>query len=252
MWITLEEARSKEYIKSKAYAWLLHLAYLLFISIGIPKEKIRFRQHHMDEKAFYADDAWDVEINLKSFGWIECCGVHDRTDYDLKQHEKKSGVSLAALTEDGEKAHPHILEIAFGTDRPVFAILNLFYQAAEKKDGKPMFRVPYQIAPVSVAIFPLMKKDGLPEYAQKIDAMISHIYVTKYDEAGTVGKRYVREDEAGTPFCITVDYDSLKKKDVTIRERDTGKQRRVEEKELLPALAALFAGNALETIGKVM
>ncbi len=252
VWMSLEHALQQKIIKTKAYAWLLHLAYELFLGMGIPKEKIRFRQHHPEEKAFYADDAWDVEIELKSFGWTECCGIHDRTDYDLKQHEKKSGVSLEAHTDEGKKMHPHILEIAFGTDRPTFALLDLFFEPAAKGEGKPVLKIPYQLAPVKVAIFPLMKKDGLPEYAQKIYETLSREYVVKYDESGTVGRRYLREDETGTPFCITVDYDSLKKKDVTIRDRDSGKQIRVPEKKLKEVLHALFTGAPLEKEGKLV
>lgn len=101
--ILIEEAIKKKLIKSEAYAWCLNLAYKLFISFGIPKEKIRLRQHHPDEMAFYADDAWDVEIKLNSYGWTEVCGVHDRTDYDLKTHSKHSGQDLLASRENGEK-----------------------------------------------------------------------------------------------------------------------------------------------------
>lgn len=252
VWTSLDDALKQKIIKTKAYAWLLHLAYELFLGMGIPKENIRFRQHHIEEKAFYADDAWDVEIELRSFGWTECCGIHDRTDYDLKQHEKKSGVTLEVHQEGEGKMHPHILEIAFGTDRPTFALLDLFYKPAEKEQGKPIFKVPYHLAPVKVAVFPLMKKDGLPEYAQMMYEIINKGYVAKYDESGTVGRRYLREDEIGTPFCITVDYDSLKRKDVTIRDRNTEKQIRVEEKRVMDVLHALFAGASFEKEGKIV
>ena len=252
VWMTIEDALKNKSIKSQAYAWTLNLAFELFIGIGIPKEKIRLRQHHLDEKAFYADDAWDVEIELKTFGWTECCGIHDRTDYDLKQHEAKSGTPLKVPEgEGGQQVYPHILEIAFGTDRPTFAILDLFYQPADKGEGKPIFKVPYKIAPVKAAVFPLMKKDGHPEYAQKVYNLISKKYVAKYDESGTVGRRYLREDEAGTPFCITIDYDSLKNNDVTIRDRDSGKQIRVKEDKLLFVLDDLLSGTKFETYSKI-
>ncbi|MBS3170836.1 glycine--tRNA ligase [Candidatus Woesearchaeota archaeon] len=240
--ISLETAIEKKLIKSKAYAWCLHLAYSQFVSMGIPKENIRIRQHLENERAFYADDAWDIEIKLKSFGWTECCGVHDRTDYDLKKHQEHSKQSLEAVRENGEKYIPHILEIAFGTDRPVFALLDTFYEKKEDGEGKSIFKVPYHISPVDVAIFPLMKKDNLPDYAEQIKILLEREFIVDYDESGSIGKRYLRAAESGTPFAITIDYDSIKNKDVTIRDRDSEKQIRVKEKDLKETLQDLISG----------
>jgi len=240
--ITLEAAIEKKLIKSKAYAWCLHLAYSQFVSLGIPKENIRIRQHLENERAFYADDAWDIEIKLKSFGWTECCGVHDRTDYDLKKHQEHSKQSLEAVRENGEKYIPHILEIAFGTDRPTFTLMDTFYEKKEEGEGKSIFKVPYHVAPVDVAIFPLMKKDNLPDYAEQIKVLLEKEFIVDYDESGSIGKRYLRAAESGTPFSITIDYDSLKNKDVTIRDRDSEKQIRVKEKELRDTIRALISG----------
>ncbi|MDO8628608.1 MAG: glycine--tRNA ligase, partial [Nanoarchaeota archaeon] len=188
--ITPEEAIKHEHIKTKAYAWCLALAYNQFLSIGIPKEKIRIRQHLPTERAFYAEDAWDIEINLNSYGWTECCGVHDRTDYDLKKHAEYSKQKLEATRDNGEKYTPHILEIAFGTDRPVFALMDLYYNKKEAAEGKTMFSLPYHITPIDLAIFPLMKKDGLPELATTIKQELEQDYIVDYDEAGSIGKRY--------------------------------------------------------------
>ena len=161
------DAVKKKLIGSKAYAWCVWLAYQQFVHMGIPKERIRIRQHHPDEKAFYAADAWDIEVQLNSFGWMEMCGIHDRTDYDLKQHEKFSKQNLQASREDGSKLHPHVLEIAFGTDRPVFALLDIFYNKSTKDEGKTIFKVPYHLAPIDVAIYPLLKKDGCQKLQRK-------------------------------------------------------------------------------------
>ncbi len=251
-WMSLDTAIKLNYLRNKAYSCMLSIAYTFFADLGIPKEKIRCRQHHKDEKAFYADDAWDIEIELHTFGWTECCGVHDRTDYDLKQHEKKTGVSLDARGEDGATIHPHILEMAFGSDRIVFALLDIFYTPAEKGEGKPVLKIPYPWTPVNVAVLPLMKKDGLAEYAQHIHEMINVQYVSQYDESGTVGRRYLRQDEAGTAYCITIDYESLQNKDVTLRDRDTGMQIRVPEKKLISALEKLFGGAQFNKQGKVI
>ncbi|MBS3112809.1 glycine--tRNA ligase [Candidatus Woesearchaeota archaeon] len=222
--ISVKDAIELGYFKNKAYAWLVHLSYELFTSMGIPAEKIRLRQHNPKEKAFYADDAWDLEIRLNSFGWMECCGIHDRTDYDLKQHAKHSGKKLEARDENNVIQVPHVLEIAFGTDRPTYALLDIFYEYKDKEEGKTKFNVPYKLAPVKVAIFPLMKKDNLPEKAEEIYQELSKQFQCKYDQSGSIGKRYLREDESGTPFCITIDYDTLEKGTVTIRDRNTAKQ----------------------------
>ena len=225
--MTLDDALKKKFMKQSSYAWCVWLAYQQFVGMGIHVEKIRIRQHHPDERAFYADDAWDIEVQTNSFGWMEMCGVHDRTDYDLVQHEKFSKQNLQATREDGSKVHPHVLEIAFGIDRPVFALLDLFYSKIEKGEGKTIFKVPYHLAPVDVAIFPLMKKEGMPELAQQIKEKFEHVFVVEYDDGGSIGRRYLRAAEGGTPYCLTVDYDSLKNKDITIRDRDSEQQIRV-------------------------
>ncbi len=234
--ITVHEALEKGYFKNKAYAWAVHLAYSFFKAIGIPDEKIRLRQHYPDEKAFYADDAWDIEVKLHSFGWFELCGVHDRTNYDLTQHGKASGKSLTAFNEQSTATEkneiPNIIEIAFGTDRPTFALLDLFYAKIDEKEGKTKFMIPRHMAPVKVAVFPLVKKNGLSEAAQKLFDELQQEFSARYDAAGSIGKRYLREDESGTPYCITIDYDTIKTDSphygtVTIRDRDTEEQKRI-------------------------
>ena len=234
--ISLSDALKKKLLSTKAYAWCLHLAYTQFKNFGIPVERIRVRQHHPDERAFYADDAWDIEIKTNNFGWVEVCGVHDRTDYDLKQHSKASGVSLEATREDGTKFTPHILEIAFGTDRPTYALIDLFYEKKEEEDGKSIFKIPYHMAPISVAVLPLMKKPELVEVAEKINSLLADSFITNYDESGSIGKRYLRSMTAGIPFAITIDFDSLKDNSVTVRERDTGKQERIKIDALIEYL----------------
>jgi glycyl-tRNA synthetase len=247
-------AREKGYFKNDAYAWAVDIAYSLFLDIGIPKEKIRLRQHYPDEKAFYAEDAWDIEINLNAFGWFEICGVHDRTDYDLTQHGKKSGKDLHAFNEqstaDVKNEVPNIIEIAFGTDRPTFALLDIFYERIQEKEGKTKFKIPAHMAPVKVAVFPLVKKDGLSEEALKIFDELQKEFSARLDVSGSIGKRYLREDESGTPYCITVDYDTLKEDSVnygtvTIRDRDTEEQKRIHKNTLQETLSMLINGKML-------
>jgi glycyl-tRNA synthetase len=225
--ISLNNALKSNLIKSQAYAWCLWLAHQQFLNMGIPKEKIRIRQHHPDEKAFYADDAWDIELKLNNYGWTEVCGVHDRTDYDLIQHQKASGTLLQATTQEGKKYTPHVLEIAFGTDRPTYALIDIFYEKKQEEQGKTTFKIPYKIAPIQVAVFPLMKKPELTSLAKEIKVQLEDDFNIDYDQSGSIGRRYLRASQAGIPYCITIDFDSLKNKDVTLRDRDSEKQIRL-------------------------
>lgn len=240
--VSLADAIKKKYLKNKAYAWSLAVAYEIFLSFGIPSDKMRLRQHTLNERAFYADDAWDLEIELNSFGWTECCGIHDRTNYDLGQHSKFSKKELKALDLKNKKHIPHVLEIAFGTDRPVFALLDLFYEKKEKEKGKTIFKVPYHMAPIKAGVFPLLNKNGMPELAKKVFDDLSKEFLCVYDKAGAIGRRYLRAAEQGIPYCITIDFDSLKKKDCTIRDRNTERQKRVKLSKLKEVLRQLLSG----------
>ncbi|PJE81770.1 glycine--tRNA ligase [Candidatus Pacearchaeota archaeon CG10_big_fil_rev_8_21_14_0_10_32_42] len=237
----IEEVLKKKLVKSQVYGWCIWLAYKQFVNFGIPSERIRLRQHHNDEKAFYADDAWDIELNLNNYGWTEVCGIHDRTDYDLTQHSKASGVKLEASRENGEKFIPHVLEIAFGTDRPTYSLIDLFYEKKEESDGKTTFKVPYNMSPIDVSIFPLMKKKELLDLAEEIKIQLEKYFVVDYDITGSIGKRYLRSALSGTPYAITVDYDSLEDKTITIRDRNSEKQVRVEISKLKSVLFELFS-----------
>ena len=239
---TVEDALKNGLIKSQAYGWCIQLAYQLYLNFGIPKEKIRLRQHHPDEKAFYADDAWDIEVNLNTYGWTEMCGVHDRTDYDLTQHAKFSGKKLEATRENGEKFVPHVLEIAFGTDRPTYALIDLFYEKKKEDEGKTMFKIPYHMAPIDVSIFPLIKKPELIKIAKKIKDDLEKDFIINYETSGSIGKRYLRSATIGTPYAITIDYDSIKQSDATIRDRNTEKQIRIKIEDLKDTLRKLISG----------
>ncbi len=251
--IKIEETIKSKLIKSQVYAWCIWLAYRQFINFGIPKEKIRLRQHHPDEKAFYAEDAWDIEILLNNYGWTEMCGIHDRTDYDLKQHAKFSAQKLEAQRENNSSFTPHVIEIAFGTDRPVYALIDLFYEKKSEKEGKTTFKVPYHMAPIEIAIFPLIKKQELIKLSEEIKKDLEKEFVIEYDELGSIGRRYLRAALHGIPYAITIDFDSLKNKDVTIRDRDTEKQIRVPIQKLKETLKKLLNSEIqFEKAGKLM
>jgi len=238
--ISIEDALKHKFINSQAYGWCIYLAYSQFMNFGIPEYRIRLRQHHPDERAFYAEDAWDIEIKLNSFGWTEACGVHDRSDYDLKQHSQFSHVALEAQRENGEKFTPHILEIAFGTDRPTYALIDLFYDKKTEKEGKTSFKIPYNMAPFEAAVFPLMKKEELTEISKKIRKELENDFIVEYDESGSIGRRYLRASIFGIPYALTIDYDSVENEDVTIRDRDSEKQIRVKISDLREVLRSLL------------
>jgi glycyl-tRNA synthetase len=247
--MTVAEAKEKDILGSEGFAWCLHLAYRLFSSMGVPAERIRLREHGDDEKAHYAKDAWDVEIRMDSFGWTEVCGVHDRTDFDLQQHAEHSNDNFVVRDADNNKVTPHILEIAFGTDRPVFALLDIFF---DQENGD--LNVPKHIAPLDAAIFPLMAKEGLPEIAEEIYRQLhEQKFDVEYDERGSIGKRYARNDAKGTAICITVDFDTKEDDTVTMRDRNTEEQVRVKIEELGDRLEEwLYTDTAFTDLGEAV
>jgi len=233
--INLKSAVSKNIIKKKAYAWTLYVAYKIIKDMGFDDKKIRIRQHNPNELAHYAADAWDIEVNTERFGWFEICGVHDRGDYDLKQHSQYSKIKMAVGND-----YPSILEIAFGLERPTYILL----ESALKKDKiREWLNFPIGMSPIDVAIFPLMKKDGMDKIAKEIFDSLDKEFVCTYDDSGSIGRRYRRMDEVGTSLCITVDHDSLNKKDVTIREISTMKQIRVKISDLKDVIRSLLSND---------
>lgn len=204
-----------------------------YISLGIQEKNLRLRQHEADELAHYAADCYDVEYHFP-MGWQELEGIANRTDYDLKRHMEFSKKDLSYRDDvTGEKYVPYVVESSAGVDRTFLTILSDAYdidQAPNDKgemEERMVLRLSPKVAPVTVAVFPLFKKGGLPEMARKIEQDLRLIHTTAYDESGNIGKRYRRQDEIGTPLCITVDYESLDDNAVTIRNRDTMEQLRV-------------------------
>ena len=232
--ISLEEAINTGILKKPAFAYCLFLGYYLISKLGFPEETIRFRQHSPNEMAHYADDAWDLEINTKQYGWVEICGIHDRTDYDLKRHGSFSNQNFEIpMSKDTNlKEIPQILEIAFGPDRIVYTLLESIFNV---EDERIILKLNPQLAPNLVAVFPLVRnKENIVKLAKKVHKQILDNRNTSFfDSAGSIGKRYRRQDELGTPYCITIDYDSLDDNTVTLRYRDTMVQKRVSISEIL-------------------
>ncbi len=202
------------------------------LSLGLGAEKYRFHDHL--KLAHYANAAADIEHQFP-FGFKELEGIHSRTDFDLKQHQEFSGKKLQYFdSEMNESYVPYVVETSVGLDRLFLAVLSsaLVEESLEGGDTRTVLNLPPALAPYKAAIFPLVKKDGLPELAESIMKDLKFDFMLAYDEKDTVGKRYRRQDAIGTPFCITVDHQSLEDKTVTIRHRETMKQDRVSISEL--------------------
>ena len=204
-----------------------------YIDLGIKPENLRFHQH--ENLVFYAKAAWDIEYNFP-FGFKELEGIHNRSDYDLTQHAKSSGVDLSYRDpQTNEKFVPWIVETSVGVERTFLAVLTDAYTEEEVGEGdtRIVLRFPKKLAPVQVAVFPLMKnKPELVEKAREIFNSLKKDFRCEFDDNGNVGKRYRRQDEIGTPHCVTVDFDTLTDGAVTVRDRDTMQQERVQITEL--------------------
>ena len=205
--------------------------------LKIPREKFRLRELGEAERAFYNKLHFDVEVLLDTLGGFkEIAGVHYRTDHDLLGHSKISGKNLEVFY-NGKKVLPHVLELSFGVDRNIWALLDIFYSVG--KEGS-MFSFPPKISPIKAAIFPIIKGAKFEKISESVFNDLKDDFEIIYDKTGSIGRRYARNDEIGTPYCITIDGDSVKKKDVTIRERNTGRQIRVKIKDLKETLQSLI------------
>ncbi len=200
-------------------------------ALGFGDDNYRFHEHA--KLAHYANAACDIEYKFP-FGFKEVEGIHSRTDFDLSQHEKHSGKKLRYFdTESGESYIPYVIETSIGLDRMVLQVLSAAYREETVSDGeRVVLAIPPALAPVKVAVFPLVKKDGLPEMAQNIVLKLKYDYALQYDEKDSIGKRYRRQDAIGTPLCVTVDHQTVEDGTVTVRWRDTMEQRRVHMNEL--------------------
>ena len=202
------------------------------LSLGMGSENYRFHDH--DKLAHYADAAADIEFKFP-FGFKELEGIHSRTDFDLKAHEQYSGKKLQYFDpEENSRYTPYVVETSIGLDRMFLAVFSnsLVEETLENQTTRTVLKLPAVLAPTKAAILPLVKKDGLPEIAREIVDDLKWDFTVFYDEKDAVGKRYRRQDAAGTPFCITVDHDTLEDQSVTIRHRDSMKQQRVQISEL--------------------
>ena len=206
-------------------------------TIGIRKEKLRFHEHGKDELAHYAKKAFDIQYEYP-IGWKELEGIHNRTDFDLSRHQEYSGKDLTYFNDaTRERYIPFIIETSAGVDRTLLTVLVDAYEEEKlEKDTRTVMHIDPKLAPVKAAVFPLVNRDGMPEIAHKITDDLKKTIMVFYDDSGAVGRRYRRQDEAGTPYCITVDSQTLEDETVTIRDRDSMEQERVPVSGLIAEL----------------
>ncbi len=214
-----------QYWKDFSWKWLL--------SLGLDEKHLRFRDHDKAELAFYSKATSDIEYTFSFGDWGELWGIADRTNYDLSQHQKVSGEDLSYFDDEtGERYIPYVIEPSLGCDRVTLAFLCEAYdeETLEGGDVRTVLHFHPALAPVKIAVLPLSKK--LNEGAEKIYTELSKYYNCEFDDRGAIGKRYRREDEIGTPYCICYDFDSENDGQVTIRDRDTMQQVRIPIAEL--------------------
>ncbi len=217
-----------------------------YSDLGLRKDQLRFHAHGPKELAHYCKAAFDVQYQFP-FGWQELEGIHNRSDFDLSQHQKHSGKSLLYFDEaSGEKFIPYVIETAVGCDRLCLAVLCDAYLEEEattaqgEKDTRVVLKLHPKLAPIKAALLPLSKKPPLQEMAHRLRVELCEIWDVEYDDAGSIGKRYRRQDEIGTPFCITVDFDSIEDQKATIRHRDTMAQERIDLSKIREYIANQF------------
>ncbi len=230
-----ENKEAFEKIKQDRWNW--------YLSLGINPNKLRWHQH--ENLVFYASDAWDIEYDFPTYGFDEVEGIHDRSDYDLTQHMKFSGIDLRYTDQvTGEKFIPWILETSMGLGRVFLAVLaDAYTEDNVGGENRVVLKLLPKLAPIKVAVFPLLKnKSELVSKARELyENLRKKIFQIAWDDNSNIGKRYRRQDEIGTPFCLTVDFDTLVNDTVTLRYRDTGEQERVKIDDLLLKLSNLLS-----------
>jgi glycyl-tRNA synthetase len=225
--VSCREAVEKEIVSGKLVAYYLARVQQLYGKLGLPLEKVRFRELDKDERAFYAKETWDFEAET-DLGWIELMACNYRTNYDLKGHAEQSKQDLS-VSEGNKKFIPHVFELSAGIDRALYVILDLSFRKEKRgKEERVFLKLPPAIAPFLCGVFPLVKKDGLLERAAEIAGRLrGYGFGVFFDEKGSIGKRYARIDEIGVKYAITIDYDTMEGNSVTLRERDTMEQKRI-------------------------
>ncbi|MEM7823933.1 MAG: glycine--tRNA ligase [Candidatus Aenigmatarchaeota archaeon] len=234
--ITVDSAIAEGYIPNKLIGYYLAKVQQFYEALGFDRKCLRFKELLPTERAHYSKVHWDFEIYTEDFGWVECVNNAWRSDYDLSRHAKFSKQSLSVF-EDGMHILPNMYEPSFGIDRTIWMLMLHAY----RNDGKRTWlALPPALAPYQVAIFPLVRREGMDEKAKKLCELLNKQLNIFYDEADSIGRRYARADEIGIPYCITVDGETLRSETVTLRDRDTTAQVRVAIDRLQEVIEKLF------------
>ncbi len=236
----------------KFYVYYMAMIQKFYLEVlGIAPEKFRFRELSDEEKAFYNKYHWDIELDIESMeGFREVGGIHYRTDHDLAGHQKVSGRNMD-IFHDGKKFIPHVLELSFGVDRNVYAVLDMgFVEETVGQEERTIFRLPRVLSPFDCAVLPLVKRDGMDAKATEIrKTLVTAGMDVFYDDSGSIGRRYRRMDEIGVAACITVDSDTISSGTVTLRDRDTMKQVRIKVSDLPGKMRMYISGEPVESLG---
>jgi glycyl-tRNA synthetase len=237
--VTAEEAVKRKLVCNELMAYYLALTKRLLLDLGIPGEAIRFREQTPGQRAHYSTETWDAEVWTERFGWVEVAGLAYRTDYDLSRHAQFSKEDLTIFSADKKrKVLCHVVEPSYGIDRPLYCVLEHAF-VEEKKRG--YLRLKKDLAPLEIGVFPLLSRDDLPKKALEVyQELRRQGFMAEYDDSGSIGRRYARADEIGTPYCVTIDHQTLEDDTVTIRDRDTTEQIRVSLKTLPNVLHSLL------------
>jgi glycyl-tRNA synthetase len=239
---TVAGALQQGLILTEWQAYFMGVSQRFINHLGVPPERQRFRAHLPAERAHYSAQTYDHEVEIEGWGWTEVAGHAYRTDYDLNAHQDGSAQDMTILREDGTRVVPHVVEPSFGLDRVFLATLMTSYERRKKRN---ILRLPRDVAPIQAAVFPLVTKDGLPEKAQQVHRLLIDARLNaQYDDGGSVGRRYARADEAGTPLAVTIDYDTLEDETVTLRDRDTWTQVRTPISQLAERLESYLRHEA--------
>ncbi len=221
------------------YRYWIETRYEWYLKYGLNPDRLRIREHEREELAHYAKATSDVEYNFP-WGWAELEGIANRTDFDLRRHSESSNKDLSYFDDEtNEHIVPYVIEPAAGPDRITLTFLvDAYHEEPDKDETRVVLRFHPEIAPIKVAVLPLSKK--LADKAHEVHGMVRQYYVSQYDDTGSIGKRYRRQDEIGTPLCVTVDFDTLNDQAVTVRDRDTMEQVRVPLTELMGTLSGML------------
>ncbi len=239
--MSVRELVSGGYMETEWLAYWIYQHYNWFIELGVDPKKIRLREHMENEMAHYARSCYDIEYKFP-FGGDEVYGNADRGDFDLRSHSEASGKNLGVYDQDlGEHVIPHVVsEPSQGVDRSLMVFI---VDAYTEEDGRTFLALDPRLSPVKCRIFPLMTKDGLDDVARDIYDGLKNTLNVEYDERGSIGKRYARADEVGVPYCVTVDYDTVEDGTVTIRDRDSTDQVRIDSSDLIEVIDGLIDGD---------